>query len=223
MEKLVYPWNSQKCRAPQSVKAEIWGDLFNDDSRCLKYREAENIPDKRVLTMIEDVYRKVESGKWVVITCDKIKFLQLFNEVFPMVYSFTSRYRVLSVTTDSLISIFSDKEYVDNYLQNKLTKKEKLMLHPMLFWGGILTEVKWGKGYSGNIAGILQEKVKRGGLVVATTHYSEDYDSDFSSMFLEDAESVWGDQIKSILQEMVVFMRYRIHTDPEISSFNRDI
>lgn len=210
MEKLVYPWNSEKCRAPQSVKAEIWGDLFNQDSRCLQYRETKNIPDKRVLRMIEEVYQKVESKKWVIVTCASVKLLQSFGEVFPMVYSFTSCYRSMSVTTDNLISIFSDKEYVDTYLQNKLTKKEKLLLHPMLFWNGILTEHKWGKGYCGNIANILQEKVKREGIVVATTHYTEEYDSDFPTGFLKNIGAVWGNQITNILQEMAVLMRYRV-------------
>lgn len=220
MEKLVYPWNSEECRAPQSVKAEIWGDLFNADSSCLKYREAENIPDKKVLTMLEGVYRKVESKKWVIVTCDSIKIMQSFNDIFPMVYGFTSKYNFISVTTDSLISIFSDKEYVDTYLQNKLTKKEKLVLHPMLFWNGILTEHKWGKGYRGNMEHVLQEKVRRGGVVVATMYCRVDPTSDFPESFLKDIGAVWGNQVKNIIQEIAVFMRYKINTDRETDCFD---
>lgn len=220
---LVYPWDSQKCRAPQSVKAQIWGDLFKQNSLCLKYREPENIPDKKVLTIIEDVYGKVEEKKWVVVTCDSIKILQSFAEVFPMAYSFTSRQYSMSVTTDKLIFILNDKEYVDNYLQQTLTKKEKLHMYPLLFWEGILTAHKWGKGYQGNIANIFHEKIKLEGILVATVHCSANDAADFPVSFLRDFGMIWGSQLKNIIQEMAVFMKYRVHTDTKIVTFDRDI
>ena len=220
--KLYYPWDA-KMKIQQNIKAQIWGDLYNQSSRFLRYRDSINIPDKKVITMVEDVYQQVENKKWVIVACDSMKILQSFSEVFQMAYSFTSTKYSIQVDTAKLISILNDKGQIDDYLQQKFTNKEKLVLYPLLLWDGILFEHKWGKGYRGNIASVFQERVRCGHILVTTVHYPGDISSAFTDKFFTSLADVWGTGIKNIIYEMSVCMIYRILDKSEFTCFNRDL
>lgn len=218
---LVYPWDLGKFKAPNDVRAKIWGDLYGQNSRCLMYRETK--PDDRVLTIVEDVYAKVSEGKWVIIVSDSVKTLKVVSETFPLVYSFTSIKFSISVTTETIVAILSGSDLVQSYNSNGLFGKEKLRLYPLMLWDGILLEHRWGKNYQGDIANLLSERVRLDRSFVATVHTGDTFGSGLIDSFFNNVVRVWGEQVKNILREMVVFMEYRIRSTDNIDYFRREL
>lgn len=220
---LSYPWNAKSIKAQQNIIAQIWGDLYNNNPKCLKYRD--EVPDKRILTMLDEVYDLIDKGKWVIVGCNSIKLLQIFAEVMPMVYSFTSHKYSYLTDTENLINVIDgkSKKDFDNELRSSLSEMEKLRLYPLLLWDNMTANHRWSQKYSGEIMNIFQARVK-GNAVFVTTHlYTGSFLDNMLPEFLNTIAELWGQTLSDTIDQMSQMLFYNIKDQKRCGYLSRDL
>lgn len=220
--RLSYPWDDKSIRVSQSIKAQLWGDLYKNNPECLKYKT--EIPDSKVLSMIGDAYTLIEMKKWAIIACNSIKTLQTFVEVMPLVYSFTSHMYSYLTDTENLIAIISGQKKDDgSELRESMTGMEKLRLYPFLLWDNILAGHRWGEKYSGGVANIFQERVRRKSIFITTYLYGNEFSNETLSRFFNSMAQLWGDTVRNIIYEMSEILAYKIKEENKCPCVSREL
>ncbi len=137
---LVYPWDDEKFTGSKADKLSVYENL-----RKLKYpiNLYKEVPDKKICTMSEGLVKNFAiPDKWVFVLCNSGKHLQAIAALTPILYSLTTMYSCINVTTEKLHQLFTAKKPIDDFMYDPVGESLSQMESAgLLVWEDILERV----------------------------------------------------------------------------------